>query len=209
MIRILLADDHRIVREGVKKILAFESDFEIVGEAARVDETIRLLQQLHPDVLVLDISMPGRSGLDALPDLLLHSPSTHILVLSMHPVEMHAVRSIKAGAAGYLTKDAVPEELVTAVRRIHSGRKYISAALAEELAQQLNDNGGRRPDEILSLRELEVLRLLAAGKKPAQIAEELGISARTIGTYRRRILEKLDLGTTADMIHFAIDQGLI
>ncbi len=209
MIRILVADDHRIVREGLKKILSYENDFEIVGEAARVDEAISLLQQLRPDVLILDISMPGRSGLDALPDLHLHSPSTHILVLSMHPVEVHAVRSLKAGAAGYLTKDAVPEELVSAVRRIHTGRKYISPALAEELATQLSDNGDRRPEQILSLRELEVLRQLAAGKKPAAIAEELGISARTIGTYRRRILEKLDLGTTADLIHFAIDQGLL
>jgi DNA-binding NarL/FixJ family response regulator len=209
MIRIVITDDHRIVREGLKKILSLESDFEVVGEAARVDETMQLLQLLKPDVLVLDISLPGRSGLDALPDLRLHSPSTHILVLSMHPVEVHAVRSLKAGAAGYLTKDAVPEELVSAVRRIHAGRKYISPALAEELALQLSDEGEHRPEESLSLRELEVLRLLAGGKKPAAIAAELGISPRTIGTYRRRIMEKLDLGTTAEMIHFAIDQGLI
>ncbi|MFA6233573.1 MAG: response regulator transcription factor [Bacteroidota bacterium] len=209
MIRILLADDHRIVREGVKKILALENDFEVVGESASVDETMQMLQLLKPDVLILDISMPGRSGLDAIPDLRLHAPSTHILVLSMHPVELHAVRCLKAGAAGYLTKDAVPEQLVSAVRRIHSGRKYITSSLAEELAQQLTDEAPRRPEQLLSLRELEVLRLIAGGGKPATIAETLGVSPRTIGTYRRRIMEKLELASTAELIHFAIDQGLV
>jgi two-component system invasion response regulator UvrY len=208
MIRILIADDHRIVREGLKKLLALDDEFTVVGEAARADETIQLLQQLRPDVLVLDISMPGRSGLDALPDLRLISPSTQILVLSMHPVEMHAIRCLKAGAAGYLTKDAVPEELVTAVRRVHAGRKYITPLLAEQLAMQITDEGADTPAALLSVREMEVLRLLAEGKKPAAIADALGISARTVGTYRRRILEKLNLETNADLIHFAIDQGL-
>ncbi len=208
MIRILIADDHRIVREGLKKILSLESDFQIVGEAARVDETMQLLQRTRPDVLVLDISMPGRSGLDALPDLRAHSPATRVLVLSMHPVEMHAVRCLKAGASGYLTKDAVPEELVTAVRRIHSGRNYITSALAEQLADQLTASGTPTSLASLSVREVEVLRMLAGGKKPAAIADALGVSPRTVGTYRRRILEKLNLKSTADLIHFAIDQGL-
>lgn len=208
MIRILIADDHRIMREGLKKLLALDDEFTVVGEAARADETIQLLQRLQPDVLVLDISMPGRSGLDALPDLRMISPSTRILVLSMHPVEMHAIRCLKAGAAGYLTKDAVPEELVTAVRRVHAGRKYITPLLAEQLAMQITDKGAGTPDALLSVREMEVLRLLAEGNKPAAIADALGISARTVGTYRRRILEKLNLETNADLIHFAIDQGL-
>ncbi|MBE0643012.1 MAG: response regulator transcription factor [Bacteroidetes bacterium] len=209
MIRILIADDHHIVREGLKKILSLENDFEVVGQASTVEETMQLLQHFHPDVLILDISMPGRSGLDAIPDFLAHFPSTKVLVLSMHPVEMHAVRCIKAGAAGYLTKDAVPEELVTAVRRIHIGRRYINAALAEQLASQLTATSNALPLDTLSGREMEVLRLLAMGKKPAAIASDLGVSARTVGTYRQRILDKLELKSTAELIIFAIDQGLV
>ena len=209
MIRILIADDHSIVREGLKKLLAFEPDFDVVGEAANVDEAFTLIDRLRPDVLVLDISMPGRSGLDALPDLRRRADATRILVLTMHPEDMHALRSLRAGAAGYLTKDAVPEELATAIRRIHAGRKYISPDLAEQLAADLADGPAEHPLDVLSLREQEVLRLLASGMKPAQIADELGVSPRTIGTYRTRMLEKLRLESTADLIRFAISQKLI
>ena len=209
MIRILITDDHVIIREGLKRILALESDFEVVGEASCVEDTFGLLEQHQPDVLVLDISMPGRSGLDALPDLLRRSEVTRILVLTMHPEEMHALRSLRAGAAGYLTKDAVPQELVLAIRRIHSGRRYISPDLAEQLAFELTTETAAQPLDVLSLREQEVLRLLASGKKPAAIAEELGVSPRTIGTYRSRMLEKLRLDSTADLIRFAISQKLI
>ncbi|MDX9758338.1 MAG: response regulator transcription factor [Bacteroidota bacterium] len=209
MIRILLADDHSIVREGLKKLLAFEPDFQVVGEAANVDDAFTLIDRLHPDVLVLDISMPGRSGLDALPDLRRRGDGTRILVLTMHPEDMHALRSLRAGAAGYLTKDAVPEELATAIRRVHAGRKYISPELAEHLAAELSGGQGDDPLGALSLREQEVLRLLASGMKPAQIADELGVSPRTVGTYRARMLEKLRLESTADLIRFAIAQKLI
>lgn len=209
MIRILLADDHSIVREGLKKLLAFEQDFQVVGEAANVEEAFTLIDRLRPDVLVLDISMPGRSGLDALPDLRRRADTTRILVLTMHPEDMHALRSLRAGAAGYLTKDAVPEELATAIRRIHAGRKYISPELAEHLASELSGVQADDPLDLLSLREQEVLRLLASGMKPSQIADELGVSPRTVGTYRTRMLEKLHLDSTADLIRFAISQKLI
>jgi two-component system, NarL family, invasion response regulator UvrY len=209
MIRVLIADDHNIVREGLKKILSFEGDFDIVAEASCVEEAFTLLERHKPDVLVLDISMPGRSGLDALPDLRRVCERTRILVLTMHPEEMHAIRSLRAGASGYLTKDAVPSELVTAIRRIHAGRRYISPDLAEQLASELATDSAAHPLAVLSLREQEVLRLLAKGDKPAAIAEQLRISPRTIGTYRRRILEKLQLESTADLIRFAISNHLI
>jgi two-component system, NarL family, invasion response regulator UvrY len=209
MISILITDDHGIVREGLKKILALESDFDVVGEAACVEDALDLVERLQPDVLVLDISMPGRSGLDALPDLRRRSEVTRILVLTMHPEHMHALRSLRAGAAGYLTKDAVAHELALAIRRIHSGRRYISPDLAELLAFELTTATTTHPLDVLSLREQEVLRLLASGKKPAAIAQELGVSPRTIGTYRSRMLEKLHLDSTADLIRLAISQKLI
>lgn len=209
MIRILIADDHRIVREGIKSILRFEDDFDIVGEASTAEEAIGLMSRLRPDVLILDISMPGRSGLDALPDLLRLSEGTRVLVLSMHPEDMHALRSLRAGAAGYLTKDSVPSELATAVRRLHAGRRYISTELAEQLASELTQETAADPLSLLSVREHEVLRLLAAGNKPSDIAARLHVSPRTVGTYRRRILEKLRLEGTAELIRFALSRKLL
>ncbi|MBR9977709.1 MAG: response regulator transcription factor [Bacteroidetes bacterium] len=209
MIRILIADDHGIVRAGLKNILSFESDIEIVAEAACVDDAMDLVYRHKPDVLILDISMPGRSGLDAIPDIRRISPQTRILILTMYAEEMHALRCIKAGAAGYLTKDAVPEALVTAIRRLRAGKKYISPDLAEQLAFEVSSPSPAEPLALLSPREHEVLRQLALGHKPAAIADSLGLSPRTVGTYRRRVLEKLQLTSTAELIHFALTHNII
>lgn len=209
MIRLLIADDHHIVREGLKKILAFEDDLSIVGEAESAEVLLSMVGELKPDVLLLDISMPGRSGLDVLPDVRRISPTTRILVLTMHPEDMHAMRSIRAGASGYLTKDAIPSELPAAVRRIHRGLRYITPGTAERMAMELTREGGDDPLDALSLRELEVLRLLAAGETPASIASRLHISPRTVGTYRRRLLEKLQLDSSADLIRFALSRNLV
>jgi len=209
MIRLLIADDHHIVREGLKKILAFEDDIILVGEADSAETLLPMLESLRPDVLLLDISMPGRSGLDVLPDVRRVSENTRVLMLTMYPEEMHALRSLRAGASGYLTKDAIPSELPAAVRRVHAGRRYITPDMAECLAAELTQLHSDDPLELLSLREHEVLRLLAQGDTPATIAEQLHISPRTVGTYRRRILLKLQLENTADMIRFALSRGLI
>ncbi|MBR9974130.1 MAG: response regulator transcription factor [Bacteroidetes bacterium] len=209
MIRLLIADDHHIVREGLKKILAFEDDIILVGEANSAETLLPMLEDLRPDVLLLDISMPGRSGLDVLPDVRRISENTRVLMLTMHPEEMHAMRSLRAGASGYLTKDAIPSELPAAVRRIHAGRRYITPDMAERLVSELTQLHSDDPLDLLSMREHEVLRLLAQGDTPASIAEQLHISPRTVGTYRRRILLKLQLENTADMIRFALSHGLI
>lgn len=209
MIRILIADDHSIVRAGLKNILSFESDIDIVAEAACVNDAMDLVHSHKPDVLILDISMPGRSGLDAIEDFKRISPQTRILILTMFNEEIHALRCIKAGASGYLTKDAVPEALVTAIRRLHAGRKYISPDLAEQLASEVSSPSPTEPHALLSPREYEVLRQLALGHKPTAIADALGLSPRTVGTYRRRVLEKLQLTSTAELIHFALTHNII
>jgi len=209
MMRILIVDDHVVVREGIKKILSFETDIEVCVEACSAEEALDMLDGDSFDVLVLDVTLPGRSGLDILVDIRARFQNTRSLVLSMHPEEVLALRALRAGAAEYLSKDFLPQELVAAIRRIHSGKKFITSTVAERLADVFDGAHTENPQELLSAREYEVMIHIANGLKTSEIAALLNIGERTVGTYRRRVLEKLALRSTADIIHYAIDNGLI
>ena len=209
MLRVLLADDHAVVRQGLRQILTEIPEVGAVGEASNGEDALGMVRAEHWDVLVLDMSMPGRGGLDVLKDVHRERPQTKVLVLSMHPEDQFAVRLLKAGASGYLTKETAPAELVTAVRKILTGGKYISSTLAEKLAFDMDRDADKPLHEALSDREFQVLRMMAAGHTVQQIADELLLSAKTISTYRARILEKLNLKSNAEMIHYAINNRLI
>jgi two-component system invasion response regulator UvrY len=209
MVRILVADDHAVVRQGVQRILQDELPSAELGEAKSVDEVLALLRSGIWDLLILDINMPGRSGLEALQDIkdMQHKP--RVLVLSMHPEDQLAQRVIKAGASGYLTKDTAPEELLVAVNKILSGGKYISFTLAEQLVGELQGESGQDAHKNLSDREYEVLRLIGSGKTPSQIAEILALSPKTVSTYRSRLLHKMGMETNAELIHYAVRHGIV
>jgi DNA-binding NarL/FixJ family response regulator len=209
MIRLLIADDHAVVRRGLKEILTAESDMVLVGEARSGPELLALARKERVDVVVLDITMPGRSGLEVLKELRQELPRVRILVLSMHPEDQYAVRALRAGAAGYLTKESAPDELVKAIRRIVAGGRYVSASLAEHLALGLSDEAERSPHERLSDREYQVLCLLASGKSVSDVAEELALSVKTVSTYRARILEKMNLKNNAELTRYAIENHLV
>ena len=209
MIKILIADDHPIVRKGLKNIIKETSDMTVADEASNGQEVIKKALKKDFDIVVLDISMPGRSGLDILKELKIHKPKLSVLVLSVHPEEHYAVRALKAGASGYLTKESAPEELIKAIYRISLGKKYISSSLAEKLALDLDINSERPPHEALSDREFEVMCLIASGKTIKEIASELFLSIKTISTYRSRILEKMRLKSNAELIHYAIKHKLV
>jgi two-component system invasion response regulator UvrY len=209
MIRMIICDDHPIFREGVKKIIEQAKDIEVVDEASNGPELMEKLKKKACDVVSLDISFPGSSGIDLLKSLLDAFPKLAILMLSMHPEDQYAVRAIKAGAAGYVVKGSVPSELITAIRKAAAGGKYVSPSLAEQLVLELGGRRERAPHEELSEREDQVLRLLAAGKSVKEIAAELFLSPPTIGTYRSRILTKLSLKNTAELIHYAISHNLL
>jgi two-component system, NarL family, invasion response regulator UvrY len=209
MIRVLIADDHSVVRQGLKQILSTTPDIMVVDEATNGQEVLQKARTIEWDVLVLDISMPGRSGFDILLDLHSEMPGKAILVMSMYAEDQYARRVLKSGAAGYLTKESVPEELITALRKVVSGGKYVSPALAEQLAFEVGTPASQTPHESLSDREFQVMRMIAAGQSVSQIAEELSLSVKTVSTYRARILEKMNLKTNADLIHYAIDYKLV
>jgi DNA-binding NarL/FixJ family response regulator len=209
MIRVLIADDHAIVREGLKQILSEIPDMMVVDEAFDGEEALRKTQTDTWDVLVLDLAMPGRSGLDILEQLKGTHPWRPVLVLSMHAEEMYAVRVLRAGASGYLTKESTPYELVKAIRKVLSGGKYVSASLAETLALRLDDTTERPLHETLSQREFQVLRMLASGMTITEVAGELSLSVKTVSTYRARILEKLNLRNNAEAIRYAVDHHLV
>jgi two-component system invasion response regulator UvrY len=209
MIKILIVDDHAIVREGLSRIIGAENDMIVAGMAKDGTEVIRLMLDNEIDVVVLDISMPGKSGLDLIKDLKQVQPLVKILMLSMYPEERFAMRSIKAGASGYLTKEMAPEEIVSAVRTIYSGRKYITPALADMIAEELQNPSEKVPHELLSDREFEVLCMLAIGKPVVEIASTLSLSESTVSTYRMRILQKMNLKTNSDLIHYGIEHGLV
>jgi DNA-binding NarL/FixJ family response regulator len=209
MIRILVADDHAVVREGVRRILADTTDLRVVGEACTGPEVIAQVATQPLDIVLLDISLPGRNGLDVLQHLKHAYPTLHALIFSMHPEQQYAVRALKAGAAGYLTKDSLPDELVTAVRQVARGGRYINSALAEHLFLEVTNGGNEPLHTRLSDREYQVLCLLAGGHTITTIATELALSVKTVSTYRTRILEKLQLKTTASLIHYAIRHRLI
>jgi two-component system, NarL family, invasion response regulator UvrY len=205
---VLIADDHAIFRRGLRDILAERFPKADFGEADTAQAVLDLVWKRQWDLLVLDISMPGRSGLDILRDVKQAQPRLPVLVLSMHPEDQYAVRVLKAGAAGYLSKANVPEEIVRAVTKVLAGGRYVSAALAERLASALSNGGTKPPHEMLSDREFHVLRRIAAGKTVKEIAGELNLSVQTVSTYRARVLMKLHLRTTAELIRYALDHRL-
>ncbi|MGB8952166.1 MAG: response regulator transcription factor [Candidatus Aminicenantales bacterium] len=209
MIKILIADDHAIVREGLKQILAEVPNWVVAAEAGCGHEVAEKLKKGHFDIVMLDISMPDKSGLDVLKEIKKKLPKLPVLILSVHPEEQYAIRVLKSGASGYLTKDSAPEELIKAIRIALQGRKYVSPSLAERLALDLDRDIDKPPHETLSDREYQVLCLLARGKPVKQIAKELFLSIKTISTYRTRILEKMGMKTTADLIQYAIKNSLI
>ena len=209
MINVFIADDHAIVRQGLKQILSETPDVRVAGEAADAQTALRkaLTQDWH--VLVLDITMPGRSGLDVLRELTYYRPDLPVLVLSMHAEEQFAVRCLKAGASGYLTKESAPEELVEAIRKVVAGGKYVSTSLAETLASRMGEAGDQPRHAALSDREFQVMRMLAAGKTPTELASDLGLSVKTVSTYRARILDKMGFTNTAEIMRYAIENQLI
>jgi two-component system, NarL family, invasion response regulator UvrY len=209
MINILIADDHPIVRQGLRQILSDISDMKVAGEAVNGQEALDQVRAGGWDVLVLDITMPDRSGFDILKELKHERPELPVLVLSIHAEEQFAVRVLKAGASGYLTKENAPTELIKAIRKVVSGGKYISRSLAESPAFSLDTDSARPRHEALSDREFQVMQMMASGKTLADIAEELSLSTKTISTYRTRLLEKMNLKTNAEIIRYAIENGLI
>lgn len=209
MIQILIADDHVLIREGLKKILKQEKDFHVIGEASNAQEIIDAVRSKHIDVLVLDISLPGKSGLDVLADVRIEKPKLPVLILSMHSEDRFALRAIKSGAAGYLTKGSAADELVNAIRKVSRGEKYISESLAQRLARNVESAQKKLPHEALSEREFQIFHLLAVGKNLSQIAEELSIAYSTVQTYRQRIFEKMGLQSNAQVIHYAAMHELI
>jgi DNA-binding NarL/FixJ family response regulator len=208
--RVLIVDDHAVVRRGLQQILVDEYDDIEFGEATSAEEAIEKLHGGEWDVIILDVSMPGRSGLDALKEIKKDRPSVPVLMLSFHPEDQFATRVLKAGASGYMTKESAPEELVNAINKVLGGGKYVSPALAEQLAADLErDASGVLPHKKLSDREYEVLLDIASGKLVSEIADKLSLSVKTISTYRARILEKMNLKSNADLVRYAIRHDLV
>jgi len=209
IVRIVIADDHAFLREGIKKTIQDEIDMKIVGEASNANDALDIIRELNPDIVIMDISMPGKSGLDVLKDLKTLKKKSRILILSMHPEDRFAIRALKAGASGYLTKESAPDELVKAIRTVLTGRKYVSKALAEKLVDILSEDSDKMPHEQLSDREYEVFIKISSGKKAIEIAAELSISIHTVNTYRARILEKLSMNSNVELTQYAMHNNLI
>jgi len=209
MIKILIADDHAIVREGLKQIVAEESDMKVTGEAANANELFELLDKDSWEIVVLDINMPGKSGLEALKDMKTRNIKVPVLILSMFSEDQYGLRAIKAGAAGYLKKVSAPTELVSAIRKIVDGAKYISPTLAEKLADNFDANNKKAPHQNLSDREYQIMCFISLGKSAEEIAEELVISIHTVYSYRNRILEKMHLKSNVELTQYAIQNKLI
>ena len=207
--RILIADDHSIVRQGLKQIVNETDDLEVLGEASDGHEALKMVRDNQWDVLLLDVSMPGLSGVDVLKRLKDQNINLPVLVLSTYPADQYAVRLLKSGASGYLTKESAPEELVIAIRKVSQGGKYISPVVAELLSENLMDDFGEAPHKRLSDREYQVLCLLASGKTVTDIADDFSLSVKTISTYRTRILEKMHMKKTSELIHYAIKNQLV
>ncbi|MCB2203347.1 response regulator transcription factor [bacterium] len=209
MIKILIADDHVLFREGLKQILGKHRELRVIDEAGSGTEATQKILHSSCDVVILDISMPGRSGLDILAEIRKVKPDLPVLIVSMHPEDQYAVRVLRAGASGYLTKESAASELITAIHKIASGGRYISASVAERLADAIENDRDEAPHHTLSNREFQVMRMLAAGKTLKEIAEDLILSEKTITTYRARILEKMDLRNNVELSHYAIKHDLL
>jgi DNA-binding NarL/FixJ family response regulator len=208
-LRVLIVDDHAVVRQGLKHILVEEWAGAVFGEAQNVSELLPLFRKATWDVVLLDINMPGRSGLDVLRDLRQEKPQIPVLVLSGHPEDQYAVRVLRSGASGYLPKETAPDDLIKAIRKVLEGGKYVSASLAEQLAFGLGGDNQKVPHETLSDREYQVMCLLASGRTSTQIAEELMLSVKTISTFRTRVLAKMNMKTNAELTHYAIQNSLV
>lgn len=208
MLRIILADDHAVVRKGVRQILAGAIPAATFGEAATGLELLDLTRAQAWDILVLDLAMPGISGLDLLRLVKQEAPKLPVLILSMSPEDQFAVRAIRAGASGYLNKEAAPEDLVRAITQVIQGGNFVTAAVADELVRHTRQDDDRRPHELLSDREFQVLRLLGAGMAVKDIASQLGISPATVSTYRARILQKMEMDSSAELMRYALQEGL-
>jgi two-component system invasion response regulator UvrY len=209
MIKVLIADDHTLVRKGLKQILLDTGDIERVEEAKDGKETINKVSKKKYDLVLLDISLPGRSGIDVLKQLKCIKPKLPVLILSMHPEEQYAVRSLRAGAAGYLTKESAPDELLNAIKKVAKGEKYITPSLAEKLADDIGSDVEKPLHEILSDREYQVMCMIASGKTVKEVAENLNLSVKTISTHRSRILRKMRMDNNAQITHYAIKHGLV
>ena len=208
MIRVILVDDHPLVRRGIRETLAAESDITVVAEIGRSEEVLSILRGWACDVVLLDISLPGRGGLDVLKDVRRDFPGVRVLVVSTYAESQYGLRAIRAGAAGYLSKASAPEELVRAVRSVMQSGRYISETIAATLADYVHDDWAGPPHERLSDRELEVLRRLAAGRTVSDIADDLSLSVNTVSTYRSRLVEKLGVRTIADLVRYALEHKL-
>ncbi len=207
--RVLIADDHPVVRHGLRQMLAQESDVTVVGEARDGQEVIDLCGRVAWDVAVVDYHMPGKNGLELVKELRQRYPGRSVLILSMYPEDTYAVRALKAGASGYLTKESAAEDLVAAIRKVAAGGKYVTPALGERLALDLEDSRGTPTHEMLSDREYQIMWMIVSGKALTQIGQELGLSPNTISTYRARILRKMGMKSNAELLHYAIQHHLV
>ncbi len=209
MIKILIADDHAVVREGVKHILSEMPDMVIAGEAGKGQEVLEKVGKNEYDLILLDIAMPGRDGLEILKDLKLQKPKLPVLILSMFPEEQYALRALKSGASGYLTKDSIPDELIKAIQKIVRGGKYISSSFSEKMLFSFDSDAEKPLHETLSDREYQVMRMIASGKTLKEIADELALSVKTVSTYRSRILVKTGMKNNVELTHYAVKHRLV
>lgn len=209
MIRVLIADDHSILRRGLAQIIAETADMQVCGEAENGAQAVKFAREHPVDVVLLDITMPDRNGLDTLKQLKKEKPKLAVLMLSMHPEEIYALRAIKAGASGYLNKASAPALLITAIRQVAGGRRYISPAVAEALAGTIADGADRPAHASLSDREYETMRLIASGKTVSEIAAEMSLSVKTVSVYRTRLLQKMQLKNNSELTHYALKNQLV
>ena len=209
MIKVLVADDHAVVRRGLRQILAETPDILVCGEASTIPEVRGLVHEQRWDVIVLDINMPGGSGIDLVAELKRATPSARVLVLTVYSEDQYAVRAIRAGAAGFLTKESAPEQLIEAVRKIAGGGRYVSTELGEALASVVAGEVGGAPHQRLTDREFEVFKRLAVGRTVSQVAQELALSVKTVSTHRTRILKKMEMKTNAELTHYGVKSGIL
>lgn len=209
MINILIADDHSIVREGLKQIVTQSPEMAVMGEAINGQQVLELVHKKDYDLILLDIAMPGRGGIDTLKQLKILKPKIPILILSMYPEEQYAIRAIKAGASGYLTKESAPEELIGAIKKVALGGKYVSPTLAEKLVEELGSDTEQNDHTILSDREYQVMIMIASGRTVREIGDELSLSVKTISTNRTRALKKMGMKNNAEFTYYAVKKGLV